>query len=134
MCHLLGPNLSQNWKCPEFIETWNFWYFKYADLNFNVRNNFYEIFTSFLAQSAAKIKNGQKLLKFDTVDISICRRSQIFQMLSNMIFIKNLPPARPKLVPKLKVLRIYWNLKHSICQICQSQFWCQKWYEIFTTS
>ena len=41
-------------------------------------------------------------------------------------FMKYLPPVRPKLVPKLKVFRIYWNLVHSIFQICQSWFWCQK--------
>ena len=98
ICYLLCPNLFQNWKYLEFIKTWNIWYFKYADLNFNVKNNFYEIFTSFLAQSVAKIKNGQKLLKFDKVDISIYRRSQIFQMLSKVIFIK-----------KLKVQRFYWS-------------------------
>ena len=63
------PNLSQNWKCPECIKTWNIRYFKYADLSFNVKNNFYEIFTTFLAQSVSKIKNPQKLLKFETVDI-----------------------------------------------------------------
>ena len=41
---------------------------------------------------------------------------------------KYLPPVRPKLVPKFKVLRIFSNLVHSIVQICQSQFWCQKWF------
>ena len=27
-----------------------------------------------------------------------------------MVFMKYLPPVRPKLVPKWKILRIYWNL------------------------
>ena len=39
-----------------------------------------------------------------------------------IIFIKHLPAVRSKLVPKLKVLIIYWNLAHSIFQICRSQF------------
>ena len=30
--------------------------------------------------------------------------------MSKIIFKKYLPPVRPKLVPKLKILRIYWNL------------------------
>ena len=120
------PNLSQNWKCPECIKTWNTCYFKYADLSFNVKNNFYEIFTTFLAQSVSKIKNAQKLLKFETVDIWICCQSQIFQMLSKMIFIKNLLPVRAKLVPKLKVLRVYWNLAQFTLRTSRSRFWCQK--------
>ena len=120
------PNLSQNWKCPECIKTWNICYFKYADLSFNVKNNFYEIFTTFLAQSVSKIKNPQKLLKFETIDIWICCQSQIFHMLSKMIFIKNLPPVRAKLVPKLKVLRVYWNLAQLTFRTSRSRFWCQK--------
>ena len=46
--------------------------------------------------------------------------------MSKIIFIKYLPPVRPKLVPKLKVIRICWNLAYSIFQICQPRFWCQK--------
>ena len=34
--------------------------------------------------------------------------------LSKIIFIKYLPSARPKLIPKLKILKIYWNLAHLI--------------------
>ena len=33
-----------------------------------------------------------------------------------MIFIIYLPPVRTKLVPKLKILQIYWNLAHLIFQ------------------
>ena len=33
-------------------------------------------------------------------------------------FNKYLPPVSSKLVPKLKSLIIYWNLAHSIFQIC----------------
>ena len=50
----------------------------------------------------------------------------ILILTSKIIFIKYLPSVRPKLVPKLKILRIYRNLAHSIFQICQSWFWCQK--------
>ena len=44
--HLLDQNWSQNWKCPEFIGIWHIWYFKYADLDFNVKKDFFnQIFT-----------------------------------------------------------------------------------------
>ena len=36
---LLGPNWSQNEKYPELIEIWLNWYFKYADLKFDVKND-----------------------------------------------------------------------------------------------
>ena len=47
-------------------------------------------------------------------------------LLSKMIFIKHLKPARSNLVPKLKVLRIYWNLANKIFQNANPCFWCQK--------
>ena len=47
---------------------------------------------------------------------------------SNIICMKYLPPARPKMVPKLKGFRVYWNFAKLIFQVCQSQFWCQKWF------
>ena len=46
--------------------------------------------------------------------------------MSKMIFMKYLPPVRPKLIPKLKMLRIYWNLAHLVFWIFRSRFWCQK--------
>ena len=58
-------------------------------------------------------------MKFGTIDIS---NISVLILMSKIIFIKYLPSVRSKLVPKLKVLRIYWNLAHSIFQICQSQF------------
>ena len=45
-------------------------YFKYTDLDFNVNNNFYEIFTNCQAQTGPKIKNYQNLFTFDVIDIS----------------------------------------------------------------
>ena len=71
------------------------------------------------------------LMKFHLFDIS---NIPISIFMSKIIFIKHLPPVRPRLVPELKVLRIYWNLAHAIFQICKCRFWCQKcffFYEIF---
>ena len=34
--------------------------------------------------------------------------------MSKIVFTKYLPPVRPKMVPKLKMLKIYCNLAHSI--------------------
>ena len=68
-----------------------------------------------------KIENAQDLLKFGTFDIS---NIPILILMWKIIFIKYLPPVWPKLVPKLKVLRIYSDLAHSILQRCG--FWCQK--------
>ena len=31
-------------------------------------------------------------------------------LMSKMVFMKHFPPVRPKLVPKFKMFRIYWNL------------------------
>ena len=31
-------------------------------------------------------------------------------LISKMVFMKHFPPVRPKLVPKFKMFRIYWNL------------------------
>ena len=74
------------------------------------------MFTTCEAQNVLKIENAQNLLKFGTCDIS-----NISILMSKIIFIKYLPPVQPKLVPKSKVLRIYWNLTHSIFRICQSR-------------
>ena len=61
-------------------------------------------------------------MKFDKCDIS---NIQISILMSKSIFINYLPPVRPKLLPKLNMLIIYWILTHSIFKICQSLFWCQ---------
>ena len=60
-----------------------------------------------------------------TFDIS---NIPILILMSKIIFIKYVPLVRPKLIPKLKVLRIYRNLARSIFQVCQIGFWCQKWF------
>ena len=41
MCQLLGPNWFQNEKCSELIEIWHISYFKYPDLDSDVKNDFY---------------------------------------------------------------------------------------------
>ena len=46
---------------------------------------------------------------------------------------KYLPPVRPKMVPKLKMLRIYWNFAYVIYPISQSRFSCQKLFLLNTT-
>ena len=51
-----------------------------------------------------KLGNAQDLLKFSTFDIL---NIPIFILMSKITFIKNLAPARPKLIPKLKMPRIY---------------------------
>ena len=62
-------------------------------------------------------------MKFDICDIS---NIQISILMSKSIFINYLPTVRPKLLPKLNMLIIYWILTHSIFKICL--FWCQKWF------
>ena len=52
------------------------------------------------AQISPKIKNAQNVLKFSTFDIS---NILISILMSKVIFIKYLPPVRPKLVPILKI-------------------------------
>ena len=47
-------------------------------------------------------------------------------------FIRYIPPAKHKLVPKLKMLTIYWNLAHLTFWISRSQFWCQKLFWLST--
>ena len=56
-----------------------------------------------------------------------CRSSSTYNQLliahimSKTIFKKYLPPVGSKLVPKLTMLRIYWDLTHLIFLI--SQYW-----------
>ena len=57
----------------------------------------------------------------------------IAHVISKIIFMKYLPPVRPKLVPKLKVLRIYWNFSQLVFQTSRSQSWCQKLFLLDTT-
>ena len=43
-------------------------------------------------------------------------------IMSKIIFMKYLPPVRPKMIPKLKMPRIYWNLTRDISNIPISVF------------
>ena len=99
------------------------WYFEYSDLDFDVKNYLYEILTTCSAQIGSKTKSAWNLLKFSTFDIS---HLPISILMSKIIFVICLPPVRPKLVPKLKTLIIYWNLAHLIFWISRSHFWPQK--------
>ena len=53
-------------------------------------------------------------------------QSLVAHIMSKISFMKYLAPIRPKLVSKLKMLRIYWNLTHLIFQTCRYRFWCRK--------
>ena len=77
--------------------------------------------TSCSTQIGPKNKSAQDLLKFDTFDSS---NMSISILMSKIIFIKPLQPVRPKLIPEMKMLRIYWNLEHLIFRISQSRLWC----------
>ena len=46
--------------------------------------------------------------------------------MSKIFFMKYLPPVRPILAPKLKMVKIYWNLAHLIFRLSRSRFWCQR--------
>ena len=70
-------------------------------------------------QTGPKIKSTLNLLKFGTLHIS---NISISILMSEIIFIKYLPPVWPKLAPILKVIRIYWNLAHSIFQNANLDF------------
>ena len=53
---------------------------------------------------------------------------------SIILFMKYLPPVRPKMFPKLKTLRIYWNLAQVIFRISQLDFGVKNYfYWILTT-
>ena len=88
----------------EFIEIWHMRYLKHNNFDINAENDFYEIFRNCQSQISPKIKNAQNLSKFGTFDIS---NIPISVFMSKMVFIKYLPPVRPKLVLELKVFGIY---------------------------
>ena len=65
---------------------------------------FMKYLTTYLAQIGPKSKNAQDLLKFGTTDISNILISILISKKKK--FKKFLPTVRPKLVAKLKVLRL----------------------------
>ena len=81
--HLSGPNWSQNWKCTGFIKIWHIWYFKYPDLDFDVKNIFINYLPIVKPQTGSKIKSTQNLLKFSTYNIS---NVPISILMSKMVF------------------------------------------------
>ena len=58
---------------------------EYSNLKFDIKNYFYQIFTTCKAQTGPKIKSTQNLLKFGTFDIS---NMPISILMSKIIFIK----------------------------------------------
>ena len=50
------------------------------------------------------------------------KRLLIAQIMLKIVFMKYLPPGKHKLVPKLKMLRVYSNLAHLIFQIYERRF------------
>ena len=78
-------------------------------LLYNVKNNVCEICTTWYTQIGPKVKNSQNLLKFGTCNISRMPNSIL---ISKTSFMKYLPLVKPKLFPKLKMLKIYWNMAH----------------------
>ena len=60
-----------------------------------------------MVQIRAKIQSLQNLLKFGTIDIS---NIPISILISKITFKKYFLPVKPKLVSKLKMLKIYRNL------------------------
>ena len=98
------PKSVPKLKSSEFFEIWHIRYFKYTNFDFNIKNNFYEIFTTCQAQISSKIKSVQSLLKFGTFNIS---KILILILMTKIVFIKYLPAVRPKLVLKLKIFRVY---------------------------
>ena len=98
------------------------WYFQYPEIYWCQKLFLLNICS---AQFGPKIISAHTLLKFGTFGIW---NMPISISMSKIIFIKYLPPVRSKLVPKLKVHKIYWNSAHAIFQIWQSQCWCQQWF------
>ena len=72
--------------------------------SYNVKSKFSETFITCSAQISPKIKNAKNLCKFGTFDIL---NNPISNLMSEMIFMKYLPLVRPKLVPPLKMLRVF---------------------------
>ena len=104
---------------------WNLAYsiFQICQTRFWCQKWFFWITHLLLVPNWSQNQKRPGLLKFGTFDIS---NILISFLMSKIIFVKYLLLVRPKLVAKLKVLRISWNLAHSIFQVCQSKFWCQK--------
>ena len=103
--------------------------FRISRSRFWCQKLFLVILTICSAKIGPKIKSANNVLKFSTFDIS---NMPISILIWKMIFIKYLPPVRPKLVPKLNMLRIYWNLAHLIFRISRSRFWWQKLFLLNT--
>ena len=56
MCSLLDPNLFQNEKCSEVIKICLNFYFKYADLDLDVKYDFYQYLPPVRSKFVPKLK------------------------------------------------------------------------------
>ena len=77
------------------------------------------MFTNYLVQNGPKIGNTQNLLKFGRFDIL---GMPISIHISKIGFIKYLPADGPKMISKLKMRRIYWNLAYDFLNMSISIF------------
>ena len=94
------------------------------------QNNFYEILTICSAENVPKIKNAQNLSKSSTSNIS---SMPISILMSKIISKKYLLLVRPKLVPRLKMLRFIkiwqiWYFEYPVLDYIKDYF-----YQTFTT-
>ena len=111
---ILGLNWSENYKCSELIEIWHIWYFWYANLDFKVKNYFYQLFTT---QHLSHNQSAQNLLKRNLIDNS---SMPMLILMWKIIFVKYLEHVRHKLATRLNLLKF----SYLIFQIPWSRFWC----------
>ena len=90
------PKLTPNWKCSGLTEIWHMWYFEYRDLDFDAKNYFLSNIYQLLRPNWSQTEKCSELLRFGRTDISNMPISVLMSII--MIFIKYLPPVRPKLV------------------------------------
>ena len=64
-------------------------------------------FIEYLPIVKSKSVPNQKYSEFTKIWLIAISNMPISILMTKIIFVKNLPPARPKFVPKLKVPRIY---------------------------
>ena len=95
------------------------WCFEYPDLDIDIKNYFYQMFTTCSAQIGRKTKSAQDLLKFGTCDIS---NIAISILMSKIIFYQIFTSCYSQIGSKLKnaqnLLRFgrtdIWNMPISV--------------------
>ena len=76
---------------------------------------FYQIFTNCWVEIGLKMKNAQNLMKLGWIDIS---NMTISILMSKMIFIKYLPPLRPKFSWLRDLIKFLWTFATCYAKIC----------------